>query len=510
MRARTCSTSPTRTDEVFAGEVANGALDTAFSFQADGPVSASLALGRDTAPEPRLYVADETGMLYALSTAPPARVRWTFRRTDRFSRHQRWRRAVTRRHHRVRQRRARHHHWQPGARADRRARRTPSATTALGHAAVDVRGGRVDRRVVAVDLHRSPRSTSVAPDNNSPVAETPATATIRTRPARETSAGRPTAIGPERRPRAHASTFTRRGVPREPQKPDRADNRTSSARTCCHRAHAHALQQRRAPAARMPFAMWFAVDDDGTIWMTTYRKSQKAVNVARNPKVALHIESGDTYDTLRGVCIRGDAAIVDDLDAVVRTIMRVNEKMMSGMFEARPGASKSDPLSGPQADCAQDHAGADLELGSREARRRLLAPPARPHSSCEPRHRHGEIRLHPGGERYRHLVLAKRLDGLVEANAAAFDRESRIGQRALDVDVRHRSEELTLFAGARGDGDRRRAQLLGEAARRRTSRACACPRRSACRARARAGCACRRPWPGRGAADSCARSRDAP
>src|SRR4030095_13029510 len=38
-------------------------------------------------------------------------------------------------------------------------------------------------------------------------------------------------------------------------------------------------------------AMWFAVDDDGTVWMTTYRKSQKGVNVRRNSKVALHIES---------------------------------------------------------------------------------------------------------------------------------------------------------------------------------------------------------------------------
>jgi len=78
-------------------------------------------------------------------------------------------------------------------------------------------------------------------------------------------------------------------------------------------------------------AMWFAVDDDGTVWMTTYRKSQKAVNVRRNPKVALHIESGTTYDTLKGVLIRGDAEVVDDEDAVFRTICRVQEKM-SGAF----------------------------------------------------------------------------------------------------------------------------------------------------------------------------------
>jgi PPOX class probable F420-dependent enzyme len=84
-------------------------------------------------------------------------------------------------------------------------------------------------------------------------------------------------------------------------------------------------------------AMWFAVDDDGTVWMTTYRKSQKAVNVQRNPKVALHIESGDTYDTLKGVCIRGDAAIIDDLDVVVRTIMRINRKMSGAMFPEGEG-----------------------------------------------------------------------------------------------------------------------------------------------------------------------------
>jgi PPOX class probable F420-dependent enzyme len=79
-------------------------------------------------------------------------------------------------------------------------------------------------------------------------------------------------------------------------------------------------------------AMWFAVDPDGTIWMTTYGKSQKALNVRRNPKVALHIESGETYDTLKGVCIRGDAAIVDDQELVVRTILRVNERMSGVMI----------------------------------------------------------------------------------------------------------------------------------------------------------------------------------
>jgi PPOX class probable F420-dependent enzyme len=87
-------------------------------------------------------------------------------------------------------------------------------------------------------------------------------------------------------------------------------------------------------------AMWYAVDDDGTVWMSTYRKSQKAVNVRRNAKVALHIESGQTYDQLRGVLIRGDAEIVDDEDKVYQTIRRVHEKM-SGSFPDGTGVEEA-------------------------------------------------------------------------------------------------------------------------------------------------------------------------
>lgn len=77
-------------------------------------------------------------------------------------------------------------------------------------------------------------------------------------------------------------------------------------------------------------AMWFVVDDDGVVWMSTYRKSQKALNVRRNAKVALHVESGDTYETLRGVLIRGDAEVVDDTDQVLHVIKRVHAKMSGG------------------------------------------------------------------------------------------------------------------------------------------------------------------------------------
>jgi PPOX class probable F420-dependent enzyme len=87
-------------------------------------------------------------------------------------------------------------------------------------------------------------------------------------------------------------------------------------------------------------AMWFAVDGDGTVWMSTYRKSQKALNVRRNPKVALHIESGTTYDTLKGVLIRGDAEVVDDEEAVYQTIRRVHQKM-AGAFPDGAGLEEA-------------------------------------------------------------------------------------------------------------------------------------------------------------------------
>jgi PPOX class probable F420-dependent enzyme len=74
-------------------------------------------------------------------------------------------------------------------------------------------------------------------------------------------------------------------------------------------------------------AMWFAIDDDETVWMTTYRKSQKAVNIRRNPKVALHVESGTVYNQLKGVLIRGDAEVIDNSEVVLSVMKRVQGKM---------------------------------------------------------------------------------------------------------------------------------------------------------------------------------------
>lgn len=73
-------------------------------------------------------------------------------------------------------------------------------------------------------------------------------------------------------------------------------------------------------------AMWYAVID-GEIWFETKAKSQKAVNLRRNPLITVMIEDGDTYDTLRGVSIDGHAEIVDsDPDLLLRVGISVWER----------------------------------------------------------------------------------------------------------------------------------------------------------------------------------------
>lgn len=62
--------------------------------------------------------------------------------------------------------------------------------------------------------------------------------------------------------------------------------------------------------------MWFAADDDDLL-MWTYAKSQKSVNLERDPRCAVLLEQGTAYDELRGVLIRGSVVRVTDFDAIV-------------------------------------------------------------------------------------------------------------------------------------------------------------------------------------------------
>ena len=71
--------------------------------------------------------------------------------------------------------------------------------------------------------------------------------------------------------------------------------------------------------------MWYVRDgDELAFW--TYRKSQKVVNVRRDPRITVLVATGEVYEELRGVSINGTATVVDGLDDVLAFGERVYEK----------------------------------------------------------------------------------------------------------------------------------------------------------------------------------------
>jgi PPOX class probable F420-dependent enzyme len=62
--------------------------------------------------------------------------------------------------------------------------------------------------------------------------------------------------------------------------------------------------------------MWYVLRD-GELAFWTYRKSQKVMNLRRDPRLSVLVATGDKYEELKGVSIIGRAEIVDDPDAVL-------------------------------------------------------------------------------------------------------------------------------------------------------------------------------------------------
>ena len=61
-------------------------------------------------------------------------------------------------------------------------------------------------------------------------------------------------------------------------------------------------------------AMWYGYLD-GAIYFETKAKSQKAVNLRRDPRAVVMVEAGKTYDQLRGVAIDGEVTLIEDTEA---------------------------------------------------------------------------------------------------------------------------------------------------------------------------------------------------
>src|SRR3954451_21506232 len=72
-------------------------------------------------------------------------------------------------------------------------------------------------------------------------------------------------------------------------------------------------------------AMWFSIVD-GDICFETKAKSQKAVNLRRDPRISVLIEDGQTYEDLRGISIEGRAEVSDDPDFLWRIGVNMFER----------------------------------------------------------------------------------------------------------------------------------------------------------------------------------------
>ncbi len=80
-----------------------------------------------------------------------------------------------------------------------------------------------------------------------------------------------------------------------------------------------------------PVPMWFVIREGKPI-MSTYARSQKVLNLRRDPRVTALVETGEQYDELRGVMIRGKAEIVEDRPLIEDVQVAFAHKYVGGPF----------------------------------------------------------------------------------------------------------------------------------------------------------------------------------
>jgi PPOX class probable F420-dependent enzyme len=124
----------------------------------------------------------------------------------------------------------------------------------------------------------------------------------------------------------------------------------------------HTLQVASLNADGTPHlvAMFYAVSD-GEIGFWTYAKSQKVVNLRRDPRITVMVETGKAYAELKGVTITGRARIVEDREQVLafgellypRYFGELNDAARAGMVAM--GAKRVVILAEPKKVVSWDH-----------------------------------------------------------------------------------------------------------------------------------------------------------
>jgi len=80
-------------------------------------------------------------------------------------------------------------------------------------------------------------------------------------------------------------------------------------------------------------AMWYVLlNDEITFW--TYAKSQKAINLRRDPRLTCLVETGEQYNELRGVQIKGRAVMNENREFVQKVGEAIWERYTGPLNES--------------------------------------------------------------------------------------------------------------------------------------------------------------------------------
>ncbi len=90
--------------------------------------------------------------------------------------------------------------------------------------------------------------------------------------------------------------------------------------------------------------MWYLMHEE-KVGFRSLAKSQKIVNLQRDPRLTLLAEDGETYAELRGVIIKGTARLIDDRDVVLEWY---------GRLAARYAFFGDDPTPGLDAEALEE------------------------------------------------------------------------------------------------------------------------------------------------------------
>jgi PPOX class probable F420-dependent enzyme len=90
-------------------------------------------------------------------------------------------------------------------------------------------------------------------------------------------------------------------------------------------------------------AMWYGfLDGAPAFW--TFGKSQKIVNLQRDPRITCLVEDGDTYNELRGVELVGTGALVTDQEQILRLAEDVSERYTGPVTDQARGFLRKQAL----------------------------------------------------------------------------------------------------------------------------------------------------------------------